>query len=103
MSENKASVGNNPSYIGAVAAVGGKRSEQLIEGNFNVDEDEEDDIPIPSRSAMLMFCNDECRNGIKWITVDLADVGTDNMICLLWDGFHIEDILIIQKGYPREN
>jgi len=103
MSENKASVGNNPSYIGAVAAVGGKRSEQLIEGNFNVDEDEEDDIPIPSRAAMSMFCNDECRNGIKWITVDLADVGTDNMICLLWDGFHIEDILIIQKGYPREN
>lgn len=103
MSENKASIGKHASYIGAVAAVGGKRSEQLIEGNFNVDEDEEDDIPIPSRAAMSVFCNDECRNGDKWITVDLADVGTDNMICLLWDGFHVDDILIIQKGYPREN
>ena len=103
MSENKASIGRNSSYIGSVAAVGGKRAQQLIEGNFNVDEDEADDAPIQSRHAQAVFTNDECRNGDKWITVDLADVGTDNLIALYWDGFHIEDILILTNSTPKLN
>lgn len=103
MSENKASVGHNSSYIGAVTAVGGRRAQQLIEGNFNVDEDEEDKIPIPSREAQMVFTNDEARNGDKWITVDLADVGSDNLVALYWDGFHVDDIMIISESTPKLN
>lgn len=103
MSENKASVGSNSSYIGSVAAVGGRRAQQLIEGNFNVDEDEEDKIPITSRDAQMVFTNDEARNGDFWITVDLADVGTDNLVALYWDGFHVEDIMIVQCSTPKMN
>lgn len=103
MSENKASVGNNANYIGAVSAVGGRRAQQLIEGNFNVDEEEEDKMPIPGKDAQAMFTNDECRNGDRWITVDLADVGKDNLIALLWDGFHLEDAMVVQHSTPRMN
>lgn len=103
MSENTASVGKNSSYIGAVAAVGGRRAQQLIEGNFNVDEDEDDKIPIPGREAQMVFVSDENRNGDKWITVDLADVGSDNLVALFWDGFHVDDIMILTDTTPRLN
>lgn len=103
MSENKAGTENNPSYVGSVAAVGGRRSEQLIRGNFNVDEDEEDEIPIPSSLAQAVFTNDEARNGDHWITVDLADVGSDNVVALFWDGFHIEDAMILTSTTPKLN
>lgn len=103
MSENKASIGNNPSYVGAVAAVGGRRAQQLIQGNFNVDEDEEDEIPIPSGVAQEVFVNDEARNGDRWITVDLADIGADNVVAFFWDGFHIDDAMILTNTTPRKN
>lgn len=103
MAENITSVGNNPEYVGAVAAVGGRRAEQFIEGNFNVDEDEDNNAPIPGMTAQRVFTNSECRNGVRWITVDLADVGKDNMVALAWDGFHIEDILILGRSTPRIN
>lgn len=104
MGENQSSLGNNASYVGAVAAVGGNRAKQLIEGNFNVDEDEQDDIPIPSGKAQDVFStNDEARNGDHWITVDLADVGSDNVVALYWDGFHIDDAMILTSSTPRKN
>lgn len=104
MSENRASIANNPTYVGAVAAAGGARSEQLIEGNFNVDEDDDQKQAIPSHAAQAVFSgNDEARNGDHWITVDLADVGTDNVVALFWDGFHIEDAMILTSSTPRKN
>lgn len=103
MSENKTSIQNNPNYVGSVAAVGGARSAQLIEGNFNVDEDDDEKQLISSHDAQAVFTNDEARNGDHWITVDLADVGTDNVLALYWDGFHIEDAMILTSTTPRQN
>lgn len=103
MSENKASIGNNAKYAAAVAAVGGKRAQQLIEGNWNVDENEDTDAPITQSMAKAVFDNEPCRNGDLWITADLADVGDDNTIALAWDGFHIFDIMIIENSTPKTN
>ena len=103
MAENSTLVNNNPGYIASVAAVGGARAQQLTEGNFNVDEDEAEDIPIPGGKAQAIFTNDECRNGDYWITVDLADVGTDNLVALFWDGFHLDDIMVLTNSTPRMN
>jgi hypothetical protein len=103
ISENKATIGNNSGYVGAVAMSGGRSSEQLLEGNWNVSPDEDFDIPIPSDVANQVFMNDPKMNGDKWITCDLADTGTDNFIALAWDGFHVFDYLILGKTTPREN
>lgn len=103
MSENKAMLDTNPDYIGSVAASGGKTAQALLEGNFNVDPDEEEYIPISSINAQEVFTNDPSANGDQWITADLADYGSDNMIALSWNGFHIDDILILEKSTPREN
>ena len=103
MSENISSIGNNSGYVGAVAMSGGANSEQLLEGNWNVSSKNDHDAPIPQDMANQTFTNDEMRNGDRWVTCDLADIGTDNFLAIAWDGFHIMDILILGRTTPRDN
>lgn len=103
LSENKALLNNNANYLGSVAMSGGKTSQALLEVNFNVDPSETTDVPIPNAKARAVTENDPATNGEKWITIDLADVGKDNMTMLAWDGFHIIDMKIICRSTPREN
>ena len=103
ISENKASIGNNGGYVGSVAVSGGRNAEQLLEGNWNVSPNEDLNAPIPSDSANQVFISDPQVNNDKWITADLADVGTDNFLALAWNGFHAYDILMLGKTTPREN
>ena len=103
MSENKASLERNPDYVGSVAMMGEREAQAQLEGNWNVDADEDLSAPIPSSSASHVFLNDAARNGDGWVTADLADTGTDNFLALAWDGLHIIDKLILTKSTPRMN
>lgn len=103
LSENKALLENNRGYVGNVAAVGEKMAQALIEGNFNVDLEEDAEIPIPPNVAESVFMNDPRENNDMWITADLADTGTDNTIILVWNGLHIIDMLILCTSTPRVN
>lgn len=103
MSENKASLERNPDYVGSVAMMGEREAQAQLEGNWNVDADEDLSAPIPSASASHVFMNDPARNGDGWVTADLADTGTDNFLALAWDGLHIIDKLILTKSTPRMN
>ena len=53
--------------------------------------------------ANQVFMNDPQINGDRWVTCDLADTGTDNFLCIAWDGFHIIDVLILGRTTPRQN
>lgn len=103
MAENKAVLDNNSGYIGSVAVMGGREAQANLEGNWNVDTDEDLNAVIPSDIANKVFVVDAQINNDRWITADLADTGTDNFLCLSWDGFHINDVLILGKTTPREN
>lgn len=103
LGQNKAMLENNPDYLGSVAMSGGKTAMALLEGNFNVDPEEEDEMPIPSDSTRKVFEGDPARNGDYWLTIDLADYGTDNMLMVAWNGFHIIGVRIIMSSTPREN
>ena len=103
MAENKAILGNNSGYVGSVAVMGGREAQANLEGNWNVDSDEELDAVISNYEAESVFMNDPCRNGDKWVTCDLADSGENNFLCLAWDGFHIYDYLVLTKTTPRQN
>ncbi len=103
MAENKAVLDNNSGYIGSVAVMGGREAQANLEGNWNVDTDEDLNAVIPSDIANKVFIVDPQINNDRWITADLADSGTDNFLCLYWNGFHVEDILILGRTTPREN
>lgn len=101
--ENKAIMDVNPDYMGSIAASGDLMSESLGEGNFNVDPEDAYDAPIPSEKARECFSNDPAVNGERWITADLADFGTDNMIVLAFNGCHCYDMLIVNHSTPWDN
>ena len=90
-------------YVGNIAAMGEKQRQANLEQNWNVDPDEDEYIPITSKMAQSVFMNDAAVNGDKWITMDIADVGTDNAVILAWNGFHVIDIDIIMLSTPKEN
>lgn len=103
MAENKAMINNNPDYVGSVAASGGALSEALIARNWNADPDEESRRAITNDMIRKVFTEDSAVNGDMWITVDLADVGTDNLVALVWNGFHIIDIKVVSRSRPVDN
>lgn len=103
LSENKELTERNANYIGSAAAVGGRMAQSLMEGNFNVDPSETYDMPITRTKAEECFVNDPTANGDKWITVDLADYGKDNLVALAFDGTFCFDILVANHTTPRDN
>lgn len=103
LSQNKAMLEGNADYIGSVAASGGKMAQALLEGNFNVDPEEDSSVPISSDSARRVFVEDAQANGELWLTVDLADFGTDNVIAIAWNGFHAIGIKILTHSTPKDN
>lgn len=103
LSENAVVLSNNTGYAGSVAMSGGGRADQLLEGNWNVDLDVKDANEISYDAALNLFNVDPQRTGEKFITVDLADLGTDNFFLCLWDGFNIEDYVYISKSDSEYN
>ena len=103
LAENLALTDGNAGYAGNVAATGGKMSDALLSGNWNVDVDLDEGAPISSEAANSVFTADPQMNNDRWITSDLADTGTDNFLAIAWNGFHIMDILILTRTTPRQN
>lgn len=103
MSENTDSLQNNEGYIGTIAMAGGAEASKKLEGNWNASSKDEEDVVVTYDEASSVFTNDDQVNGDKWITVDLADSGTNNFLQVAWDGLHIIDIDIAPFTTPREN
>lgn len=103
ISDNKELVGKNKDYVGSIAASGGASAKQLLQSNWNVDPMEAKDALITTSVANKTFENDPQTNGDKWITVDLADYGTDNYVALVWNGFHVIDYILMGDSNPEIN
>lgn len=103
MSENVDSLHNNEGYIGTIAMAGGAEAQKKLEGNWNVSSKDEENLVLSSAEANSIFTNDPQQNGDKWITVDLADSGTNNFLQIVWNGLDIIDIDIAPYTTPVEN
>lgn len=101
--ENTAMVGKNSGYLGSVAAMGEAEARANLLGNWNVDLDEDEEAPLKNAEINAVFDADPQINNDKWITMDLADTGTDNTLILVWNGFHIVGYKILMKSTPRMN
>lgn len=103
MSENKEMLENNEGYLGSIAMSGGAEAEKMLMGNWNVSSKDDEDCVLTYDEANSVFLNDPQRNGDKWITVDLADYGTNNFLQIAWDGLHIIDIDVVPYLRPVDN
>lgn len=100
LAENKALLKNNPDYVGNVS---GKEGDALLSGNWDVDLESEDELPVNMRMARAVAENDPATNGRRYICVDLADTGTNSTVIVAVDGFHIFDAQVINKSTPKQN
>ena len=103
MSDNKEMLEANPNYVGTIAMMGESERKKLLGGCWNVSSRDDDDAVVTYDEASSVFTNEEQRNGDGWITVDLADYGTNNFLQIAWDGFHVKDIDIVPFSTPRGN
>lgn len=100
LAENKAIIENNPDYVGNVS---GDEGEALLIGNWNWEPDAEKDLPINMRMARSISERTEGQNGLKYITVDLADTGTNSTVIAVFDGLRWIDAQILNKSTPKQN
>ena len=103
MAENKASIGNNMDYAGSVASVGGHQAEQLIEGNWNASSRDESTYAIKPSVAATVPQRTPAVNGLKYISVDLADTGSNSTVIGVFDGFHLMDAMVLNVSTPKQN
>lgn len=103
MSENKEMLEANPDYIGSIALSGGAEADKLLLGNWNVSSRDEEGKLVSFEEANSVFMNDPQRNNDRWITVDLADTGTNNFIQMCWDGLDVIDIDILTQSNAAIN
>lgn len=103
MSDNKEMLENNPGYVGTIAMMGETERKKLLGGNWNVSSKDDEGTLVSFDEASSVFTNDDQCNGDKWITVDLADSGTNNFVQIAWDGLHVIDIDIAPYTTPEEN
>lgn len=103
MAENTENLARNANYLGSVAMAGGANALNYIEGNWNADPDDDKDNILTNQELDMVFLADEQRNGDRWVTCDLADTGTDNVVMLAWDGLHVIDIEILTHTMPKDN
>lgn len=102
MYENIENIERNPNYLGKVLMAGGATAKNYL-GNWDADEDDDKDLLVTQNDVERIFLNDPQVNGDKWITCDLADTGTDNVVMLAWNGLHVIGIETISQSTPKEN
>lgn len=99
--ENKELLKVDPGYIGNLMAQDEETRKQLLDGNWKI---VISDLDIYSYPAFLgMFDNQRAAAGKgKYITADIALQGADKFIVKYWEGFSLEDIIIMDKSKGNE-
>ena len=100
LAENKALLANNPDYVGNVS---GDEGEALLSGSWNYEPDKEEGLPIDMRMARRISEQNPATNGIKYVTADLADTGSNSTVICVFDGLHCIDAMILNKSTGKMN
>lgn len=70
--------------------------ERLIKGNFEYDDDPS--ALIHTGALFNIFNNSYVKDGVKYITCDVARFGKDASIIMLWNGYKVEKITKIERN-----
>jgi hypothetical protein len=96
LSENKILLRSQPTYYANVSQGGVEAIARNLEGNWNVSAEGDEMI---TRDQMEYLFNEERaseRTGVKYASIDVALLGVDNFVIIIWDGLHIEDVIVKQ-------
>lgn len=97
VSQNKKLLESQPSYIANIAQGGAAAIARNLDGNWNI---KADGVEMVKRNVMQrMFDPDRhaLTNGVKYATIDVALLGLDNFIIIIWDNLHITDVICRER------
>jgi hypothetical protein len=97
LSANKILLKNDPNYLSSVSQGGASSIARNLKGNWNVLEDGEE---LVSRERMDHFFDEDrtaAKDDIMYMTIDVALLGLDNFVCCIWNGLHLEDVVVKEK------
>lgn len=100
--DNKTQIERDPNYIGSLMATGAVSSEQLLGGNWNIDEDDDQELPVGTNKALSIFDNEPNTGNKTYIVVDVAGEGENNFVATVWNGFHIIDLMSLTQSSPQD-
>lgn len=102
VAENKILLRSDQAYLANIAAGGAASIARNLDGNWNVRADGSEMVS----SAQMAYVFDEfrplLRNGVKYISVDVALMGLDNLVAVIWDGDNIEDLRVKERVNSEE-
>ncbi|MDD4728878.1 MAG: hypothetical protein WCQ87_03085 [Parabacteroides sp.] len=104
--DNKVMLAKNKRYRGLTANSATAKSSYENNWNYSIDdEDEEEEESTPTElrpehieNMFRMPAQEEYIRKTEKITVDMAFMGTDNMVLMHWIGFHCDDIDFMEKN-----
>ncbi len=86
----------DPSYKDNLLKLDKNSKERLLFGNWEYDDDPA--ALIQYDKILDLFTNDFVPKGQKYITADIARLGSDKIVICVWNGWRIEDI----RSYNKE-
>lgn len=83
-------------YIEKLKSITDKvKKQRLLYGNFDYDDD--DNALMDYDSITDIFTNDFVVEGKKFITADIARFGADKSVIMVWNGFRVIEIKVLQQ------
>tara|TARA_R110000744_G_scaffold134922_1_gene244221 strand:+ start:14969 stop:16288 length:1320 start_codon:yes stop_codon:yes gene_type:complete len=86
----------SPHYIKQLEKLDKISRERLLYGNWEYIDD--DALLFEYDDIMNIWTNDYVEGGVKYITCDVARLGADKTIIMVWDGLRVEQIIKFDKN-----
>lgn len=87
-------------YEKVLEGLTGTARQRLLLGEWDYDSD--DDCLLSSEKILDLYNNSHVEQGEKFITVDVARFGKDKSVLVVWSGFRIILIVVLQKKNTTE-
>ena len=101
VSENKILLESDPDYVGSIAQGGEARVATELEGNWNSHE-VKDELLTATDIKEKFFRNYPQQNGQRYITADIALQGEDKFVAVVWDNYHVIDIITLNCSSGKQ-
>lgn len=90
----------HPSYLQSLLRLDKNSRERLYYGNWEYDDDPNSLIGYDN--ILNIFTNNHVESGVKYITADIARLGSDKAVIMVWDGFIVIDLYEFDKSRTTE-
>ena len=94
LAENKQLLKSDTNYLANIATGGASAIARNLSGNWNVKVSGDEMVSRIQMDKMFDENRPALRSGTKYMTIDVALLGADNFVMAVWDGLHLEDVIV---------